>query len=274
LQANGWSDEDLDRLQAACQKPEFISAMAHALEGERIFADAGYDLCRKSNDETFTILEWESTFAEEENQPGELNKFFKKQIYCRIWRFAWSYQDQRQNLEHLQRLVEAARKAGKEKSYAGALPDINESILEYDKANWYDKLRFGLARSGFSLPRAIARAMLVETERSQLLCAIALKRYFLRHGKFPTSLDELVPEFLSSAPTDYMDGKPMKYHLNTEGAFKLYSVGENGTDDGGDNTPLDDSKSKNLWKRKDMVWPAPASPEEVAAWCEESAKNN
>lgn len=275
IQADGWSDEDLARLQAACQKPQFLQAMMHALEGERIFADTGYDLFRKSNDETSKALEWEFTFAGEEDRRGGMSKFLEKQIYCRIWRFAWSYQDQQQNLEHLQRLVEAARKAGKEKCYVGVLPDIEKSMLEIEKRNWYDRLRFGLSHSGVSLSRTIARAMLVETERSQLVCAIALKHYFLHYKKFPASLDQLAPEFLSAVPTDYMDGKPMKYHLNSNGSFTLYSVGQNGIDEGGDTTPLKDAKNANhLWWRKDMVWPAAAAPAEVSAWQEESAKNN
>jgi hypothetical protein len=106
-----------------------------------------------------------------------------------------------------------------------------------------------------------------DTERSIVICAIALKRYLLRHRKFPSSLELLVPEFVSSVPVDYMDGGPLKYRLNSDGSFTLYSVGDDGKDDGGD-AELSPGKSstRNLWDRKDFVWPAPASPEEVAAY--------
>jgi len=118
------------------------------------------------------------------------------------------------------------------------------------------------------------RAMRAETERSMTICTIALKRYALAHGKCAASLDSIVPEFLKSVPVDYMDGQPMKYRLNADGSFLLYSVGEDGKDDGGDATLSPENKSgMNLWYRKDFIWPAPALPDEIIAWRAESAKN-
>jgi len=67
-----------------------------------------------------------------------------------------------------------------------------------------------------------------------------------------------------------MDGKPIKYALKADGSFLLYSVGEDGQDDGGSNEMLPKkTNSNNLWERKDFVWPAPASPEETEAWRKE-----
>jgi len=106
-----------------------------------------------------------------------------------------------------------------------------------------------------------------EAERSVVLCAIALKRYSLKHGNFPPSLDSLVPEFIASVPVDYMDGKPMGYRLEADGTFRLYSVGEDEKDDGG-NAAVTAGKThlRDLWARKDFVWPRPATPEEVEAY--------
>ena len=79
---------------------------------------------------------------------------------------------------------------------------------------------------------------------------------------------------MSSVPVDYMDGKPMKYHLNGDGGFTLYSVGEDGKDDGGDaSLPPDRKYFQNLWERKDFIWPQVATAEEVRAWREKEAKN-
>lgn len=113
-----------------------------------------------------------------------------------------------------------------------------------------------------------------ETDRSMVLCAIALKRYSLRHSKPAPDLNALVPEFLPSVPTDYMDGKPLKYRLNADGAWLLYSVGNDGRDDGGDPSPAKPDQTYPLiWRGKDVVWPSPAKPEEIEAWRKESAKN-
>ena len=61
-----------------------------------------------------------------------------------------------------------------------------------------------------------------------------------------------------------MDGRPLRYHLNPGGLFLLYSVGEDGVDNGGDTTLSPDAH--NNWSMgRDAVWPQPATPEEVKA---------
>jgi hypothetical protein len=83
-----------------------------------------------------------------------------------------------------------------------------------------------------------------------------------------------MPEFIASVPTDYMDGQPMRYQSNADGSFTLYSVGEDGKDDGGDTSLLPDKTNlRILWDRKDFVWPAPAFPEEIETFRKESLKN-
>ena len=143
------------------------------------------------------------------------------------------------------------------------------------RQNSYDNWRFGMsAQSLGSLSRATVKSARAETTRSIVLCAIALKRYSLRHRQLPPSLDALVPEILPSVPVDYMDGKPMKYRLNPDGSFTLYSVGENGKDDGGDASLLSGkTNARNLWDRKDFIWPSPAVPDEVEAYHKEAEKN-
>jgi tetratricopeptide (TPR) repeat protein len=63
--------------------------------------------------------------------------------------------------------------------------------------------------------------------------ACALERCRLAQGKYPESLDALTPRFIESVPPDVIGGQPLKYHRTSDGQFALYSVGWNGTDDGG-----------------------------------------
>jgi hypothetical protein len=44
----------------------------------------------------------------------------------------------------------------------------------------------------------------------------------------------LAPQFLSTVPIDPMSAKHLRYRLNGDGSFTLYSVGEGGRDDRGD----------------------------------------
>ena len=64
------------------------------------------------------------------------------------------------------------------------------------------------------------------------LAGLALREYRRRHGAYPNALAELVPETLPRTPIDYVDGAPLRYRRSSAG-YLLYSVGENGVDDGG-----------------------------------------
>jgi hypothetical protein len=100
-----------------------------------------------------------------------------------------------------------------------------------------------------------------------VVTAIALKRYELRHYQLPATLDQLTPDLLQTVPIDCMDGQPLRYRPNADGTFLLYSVGENGVDDGG-NPSLEKgvTSSSYYWQNLhalDWVWPQPATPAEV-----------
>jgi len=94
-----------------------------------------------------------------------------------------------------------------------------------------------------------------ETLRRLTFTAIALERYRLRHGRPPNDLAALVPDFLPAVPIDLMSGRPLAYLLTAGGASTLYSVGEDGRDDGGDSTSLAATNRFDLWSGKDAVWP-------------------
>ena len=71
---------------------------------------------------------------------------------------------------------------------------------------------------------------------SRTACAaLAAERFRLARGRWPETLDELVPAYLDAVPEDPFDGKPLRYRRRPDG-FTVYSIGENGRDDGGDET--------------------------------------
>jgi len=288
LQSDVMTEEDLEAVQKAWAAQTFVKNMAQGLEGDRIYSDASFDLMRNSNEKTMhAFYGLEAWFpVDEEDRPwwersvralpwGEtLVDLIKKEIYCGVWRFAWSHQAQYRGMKELQRLTEITRLGTANKSLANLQPEVEKLEAEFTPKSFYDRLRFPLGNPIFTLSSSVRKAMQAETERSIVLCAIALKRYLLRRGKYPASLDALVPKLISSWPVDYMDGKPTKYRLNSDGSFTLYSVGVDGNDDGGDaSLPPEKPKSRNLWNRKDFIWPAPATPEEVQEYRREAAKN-
>jgi hypothetical protein len=67
--------------------------------------------------------------------------------------------------------------------------------------------------------------------------AVALEEFRIVNGQYPMDLWELVPTFLERIPLDPRSGKPFVYCRDDDPAkgqgCLLYSVGENGLDDGG-----------------------------------------
>jgi hypothetical protein len=109
----------------------------------------------------------------------------------------------------------------------------------------------------------LGRALAAETLRNIVMTAIALKRYELQHQHLPNKLEALVPDFLKTLPIDWMDGRPLRYRPNADGTFLLYSVGENGIDDGGNpslrkHVGARDIEAYFYWQNPyilDWVWP-------------------
>ncbi len=73
-----------------------------------------------------------------------------------------------------------------------------------------------------------------------------------RGGALPKRLDDLVPVFLKSVPLDPFDGQPLRYRQTILPSgfdeITLYSVGENGVDDGASDNPA---------PSKQGLWPGP-----------------
>ena len=72
---------------------------------------------------------------------------------------------------------------------------------------------------------------------SSFRTAIAVERYRRDNGRgMPATLADLVPRYLTEIPTDPNSGSSLLYKP-IDGGYTIYSVGANGTDDGGDITP-------------------------------------
>jgi hypothetical protein len=68
------------------------------------------------------------------------------------------------------------------------------------------------------------------------LTALAVERFRLEMRRCPESLGELVPAYLEVVLDDPFDGVPLRYR-RLDGGYVVYSVGENGVDDGGNERP-------------------------------------
>ena len=90
--------------------------------------------------------------------------------------------------------------------------------------------------------------------RDAILLALACHRYHKANHEWPTSLDQLVGKWLKDTPIDRINGEPLKFRIK-ENAPVIYSVGQDGDDDGGVNPA-----SGIAWRDKNVdgdwiLWP-------------------
>lgn len=64
------------------------------------------------------------------------------------------------------------------------------------------------------------------------MVAVAIERYRLATGQVPENLEKLIPDYLDQVPIDPFDGQPIRYLRHDQG-YRLYSVFEDGQDQGG-----------------------------------------
>ncbi len=100
----------------------------------------------------------------------------------------------------------------------------------------------------FTWSRAMQRAASFHALQRLSQVAVALRLYRHKHGRYPETLQELVPKYLPSLPVDPFDGKPLRYKRLADG-FKVWSVGIDMKDDGG-------VWGKPMYEKGDIVWEA------------------
>lgn len=101
---------------------------------------------------------------------------------------------------------------------------------------------------GWSILEGAATAALrAEASLAVLRTGIALERHHLKHGKYPSDLQDLVPDYLPALLTDPFDGKPLRYQRMPDGSPRVWSIDADLLDEGG--LPHRDRGSKG-----DLVW--------------------
>ena len=278
LQSSNLNDQQLAELQTNWASLDFVQSAEDAMAMERVYGQ-------------ITTAKWRDSSAQLKHDlnlgPEAREKFGLKpeSLWARaklvpeifLWRNWWSYKDQLRALKGDEVLIETVRSLQTNGSFLDAQLNQNHAldelgILKMDRD--YDGVPYGepnfhtlLSESVVSLSPVVERVMRNEAAKEIVITAIALKRYQLGHGNYPLDLNELVPEFLAAVPRDPVDGKPLRYRLNADGTFLLYSIGPNGKDDGGNPALERGVEGSNFYwlnpHALDWVWPQPATPEEI-----------
>ncbi len=110
------------------------------------------------------------------------------------------------------------------------------------------------------LSPSLAKVWTLEKRHRALLtllkCAVAIACYQAETGRPPATLNDLLPKYLTSLPMDpYSQGGMLVYRVDGLVAT-LYSLGEDGDDDGGRAAPEDDPGTRDC----DLVWTVKRKP--------------
>ncbi|MSU59078.1 MAG: hypothetical protein EXS35_13075 [Pedosphaera sp.] len=260
LQARGWSEENLAAQQKDWETVDVADAFERGMIGERAWGEA-------------TITHMRALGARERadffrfggypggNPPSRRSAedFFSQFVLMPLWA-ANSEADEMFFLQFHQKSLDAFRLLRTGTPMVEINRQLKTNVDELVSVIDKPLTRYRYLFSAIAIPnftRAGQTCIRHETQRRLTITVIALERFRLSNGKLPKELDALVPQFLSAVQIDPMSAKPLCYRTNADGSFTLYSVGEDGRDDGGDPNASNVTNKFGLWEGKDAVWPAP-----------------
>lgn len=251
LQSPELTESELALMQADWEKVDLIKGL-----------EIGYLGVRAMTDMHFAEMIERGALRTKHTYLPVPNPSFRERLEETFAAFLWQFggeEDMVLALQHFQTLLENTRALQRQKPWPEVDAELYGLLSEMQAAlTGLRKYRHPI--SALLLPnfsKAIRTTAQHDTQRRLTVVAIALERYHLRHRRFPAELNELVPVFLTAVPNDLMSGQPLRYHHNSDDSYVLYSVGEDGRDDGGNPNPASLVENYNLWSGRDVVWPVP-----------------
>ncbi len=260
LQAPGWSEEQLAATQLDWEAMDLVAAFEQGIAGERAVGVAIFAQMRAISPGEQVKFLTTGIVGGKVPLASTVKDYFEQFVVMPLWK-ANSEADEMLFLKHYQKTRETFRSMQSGTPAIEIDRQLKANEAELNAAFGQPLARYRYLVSSHVIPnfsRAASVCIRHETQRRLTITAIALKRFRQRSESFPTELGALVPHFLSAVPIDPMSAKPLRYQLNADGSFTLYSVGEDGRDDGGDPNPPAVTKRFGLWEGKDAVWPAAA----------------
>lgn len=258
LAAHRWSDAQLQSLQAALQKYDFIADLKYCLEAERAWGNLTIALFRNKQ----TPVTFLARMGEEAKADAWAREADKELVAAPA---EWFDAEQR----NFNQIFDARLLASFDVAAKRVFPRVAdenahqmEKALRNTKTVVKDHLVF--AKVLLVAPGKVHLKLAGAQNTADLaVIACALERYRLVTGQYPKALADLLPRFLQQVPHDLINGEPLRYQLTDDGQFLLYSVGWNEADDHGELAFLPTGRAVER-KEGDWAWRYPTAKGKVS----------
>ena len=257
LATRQWNVSQLEQLQARLEAVDVMAQTHRALNAERVLGQRGIEGFARQfpHKVTFSTLggsfDGELPFAEKQRLEKCLSY-----LYPKGWFYFESINYQRLFVSYLRKSPPASQARLDLKALDSAAEKIGEELEGASIANLF-KHQFLSSMLIQALGRVYHRSANNQMATTMAATACALERFRIDRGQYPPQLADLTPKYLQKIPWDLLSGEPLKYKVDAEGAYVMYSVGLNGVDDGG-KVVFNRTGGVNQ-EEGDWVWKYPAS---------------
>jgi hypothetical protein len=217
LERHSWTDAHLADLSSELSRIDLLARLSDGLRGERAIV-LQFDFSRTNP----LLLQGLPDTGKATVQNAALRAVWA------IWPMGWINEGKAGYIATIQRYIDAVKQP---RELPSTLAEIEASLAS---RNVWNKIKNSMhstalpALTGSAKPIAATQTIL-----RSLATACAVERYRMAHGRLPATLEDLVPAFLPSVPTDALTGKPLCYKPSESRSYLIYGTGWDQTDNAG-----------------------------------------
>lgn len=217
LERRAWADAQLAELSSELSRIDLMARLSDGLRGER----ACVIQLDGSRTDMLTLQGLPDT-GKVRLQNAALRAGWA------IWPAGWFNEDKAGYIGTIQRYIDAV-------NHPKELPTtLAEIETARSGSSVWNKILNPLSYQAMpAILGVVKRIAATQTLLQSLATACAVERYRMAHGRLPETLEDLVPAFLPSVPTDPLTGKPLCYKPSETGSFLIYGTGWDQTDNSG-----------------------------------------
>jgi hypothetical protein len=235
LERHAWTDAQLAALSSELSRIDLLARLSNGLRGER----ASLLQLDASRTDLLTLQGLPDT------RRLRLQNAALRATWA-IWPAGWFNEDKAGYIGTIQRYIDAVKQP---KELPSTLAEIEAARAG---SSVWNKIRNPLSQVAMpALTGSAKQIAATQTILRSLAAACAVERYRMAHGRLPATLEDLVPAFLPSIPTDPLTGKPLCYKPSESRSYLIYGTGWDQTDNSGSSVTAITGLSSRLENQAD-----------------------